>query len=107
MKTITMPQDRKEIESGILHRLICADEVKNVGLFAHVTLKPGEVVDFHEHHGEFETYYILKGEAVYNDNGNVSTINAGAVTYTADGCGHGIKNDGIEDVEFIALIVKQ
>ncbi len=31
------------------------------GLYAEVTLEPGAVLGYHEHHGESETYYILSG----------------------------------------------
>lgn len=37
--------------------------------FALAQLKPGEEVGYHEHIGESESYYIISGEGVYNDNG--------------------------------------
>ena len=43
-----------------------------VGLFAKVTIPPRDVLEFHEHHGETETYYILSGE--------------GSTTMTAERC---------------------
>ena len=83
-------------------------EGKNPGLkmFSHVTLKVGEAVDFHTHIGEFESYYILSGTGLYIDHDETVTVNAGTVTFTPSGKGHGIRNVGDKPLEFIALIVK-
>lgn len=75
-------------------------------LFARVTLPPGAVLGYHEHHGNGEGYFILSGSGEYDDNGNRRTVRAGDVTWTPDGSGHGLSNaNGSEDLVFIALIV--
>ena len=56
-------------------------------------------------HIVLEIYYILKGEAEYNDNGTVVTVKAGDVTHTLPGEGHGITNVKDEPMEMIALIL--
>ena len=38
-------------------------------MFAEVTIAPGCSLGYHEHHGESETYYIIKGQGEYDDNG--------------------------------------
>ncbi len=63
-------------------------------VFGHTTLQPGCSIGFHIHKGESETYYILNGQADYNDNGITVPIQAGDVTFCADGEGHGIANTG-------------
>ncbi len=76
-------------------------------MFAKVTIPPGCSIGFHEHHGNTETYHILQGEALYNDNGNEMKIGVGTTTFCPDGEGHGIENcasDG--DLVFMALITK-
>ena len=73
--------------------------------YAHIKLEPGCSMGFHEHHGETECYYILKGTAEYNDNGEMKTLCEGDVSFTDDGEGHGIKNNGPGDLEFMALIL--
>lgn len=78
-----------------------------VGLFADVTIEAGGHLDYHEHHGETETYYILEGCGVYNDNGREYEVKAGDVTFCEDGCGHGIVCKGDEPVRFMALIIKK
>lgn len=74
-------------------------------MFSEVTLKPGCEIGFHEHHGETETYFLTKGAGVYRDNDVEYPVEAGDVTFCADGNGHGLKNTGEEDLVFTALIL--
>ena len=78
-----------------------------VTLFAKVTILPGDELSYHEHHGETETYYVLSGKGMYDDNGKAVPIEAGDVTFCKDGDGHGVKNNGDEDLVFVALILKK
>ena len=77
-----------------------------IDMYSHVKLNAGEKVNFHVHVGESEIYYILKGKAVYDDNTEKVLIEAGAVTFTPSGSGHGIENVGGETLELMALVVK-
>jgi mannose-6-phosphate isomerase-like protein (cupin superfamily) len=90
-----------------LEKLLGPAEMKDkCGLFARVTLHPGDVLGFHEHHGNGECYFILSGEGEYDDNGVKRVVKAGDVTWTPDGAGHGLSNAaGKEDIVFIALII--
>ena len=74
--------------------------------FAKLTVKPGTRMGYHQHVGDYEFYYILKGQGEYNDNGNVVPCKAGDVFKCEDGGYHCIINNSDEDIEFIALIVK-
>lgn len=76
-------------------------------MFSKVTLKPNCELGHHEHHGETETYYILTGKGMYDDNGQGVPVEAGDVTFCEDGNGHGLKNTGDEDLTFVALILKK
>jgi len=88
------------------HVLGPAELKDKCGLYARVTLKPGDVLGYHEHHGNGECYFILSGEGEYDDNGKKRMVRAGDVTWTPDGSGHGLSNaGGKEDVVFMALIV--
>lgn len=74
-------------------------------VFGHTTVYPGSEIGYHVHNGDSETYYILSGHGLYNDNGTVAEIGPGDVTCCASGEGHGLRCLGDEPVEMIALIL--
>lgn len=74
-------------------------------VFAHTTVTPGSGIGYHTHSSDTEIYYIYSGTGEYNDNGVIRTVEAGDVTITPSGTGHGIKCIGDEPLELIALIV--
>ena len=79
---------------GILRKEVLIDKEQmgeHCGLFGEVTLEPGAVLGYHEHHGETETYYILSGNGVYVDNGEEIPAKEGDVFFCKDGDGHGEK----------------
>ena len=91
----------------VIESLLGANELnEKCGLFARVTLAKGCELGYHTHHGETETYYILSGRGIYDDNGVKLSVNAGDVFFCRDGCGHAISNTGDESLGFIALIIK-
>ena len=82
------------------------EELNDKGrLFANITLKPGCSIGFHTHENESELFYLMKGEALYNDNGTEYPVTAGDVMICPAGTGHAIANNGQEDVEVCAVIV--
>ena len=56
-------------------------------LFANITLKPGCGIGFHMHENESELFYVMKGEALYNDNGTECVVHAGDVMVCPSGSG--------------------
>lgn len=91
-----------------LHLIDLADfEKRNpkLKMYSQAVLEVGEEVEYHLHVGEAETYYVLSGKGLYNDNGEISEIGPGTVTYTPSGSGHGIKNIGEDKLIFMALII--
>ena len=76
-------------------------------LFAHVTVDPGCSIGYHDHQHETEFYYIIKGEAVFNDDGKEVLVHAGDICATGYGASHGLENKTDEPVELIALIVME
>ena len=88
--------------------LLSAEELgEYCKMFSQVTIRPGCELGHHEHHGETEAYYILSGKGMYDDNGRALEAEPGDVFFCRDGEGHGIKNNGREDLVFIALILKR
>ena len=83
-----------------------AEEMYEKGrLFNHVVLAPGAEIGWHIHQGDGETYYILKGLGEYSDNGTITTVQPGDVTFVDAGEGHSLKNIGDVPLEAIALIL--
>lgn len=74
-------------------------------MYAEVTLEPGCSLGYHEHSNESETYYIVKGQGEYNDNGTIRHVTVGDRTFTPNGFGHGMANKGDTDLVFMALII--
>jgi mannose-6-phosphate isomerase-like protein (cupin superfamily) len=74
-------------------------------LFAKSVLTPGSSIGNHTHKGDFENYYILKGKALVNDNGEEHILEAGDSILTQNGFSHSIENVGDTDLEYIALII--
>ena len=73
--------------------------------FAHTTVHPGSGIGYHVHVGDGEVYYVLSGRGEYSDNGAVTTVEAGDVTFCAPGEGHSILCLGDEPLELITLIL--
>ncbi len=76
-------------------------------LFKHIVLDPGCSIGYHTHEHETEFYYMLKGEAVFSDNGTEVTLRAGDISATGYGEGHSLENRSQEPVELIALIIME
>ena len=90
----------------IIKRLLGEKELNGkCGLYAEVTIEPGCSFGYDVHHNEGETYYILSGTGGFADNAPVRPVRAGDVTFTPDGCGHGLENTGDTDLVFMALII--
>ncbi len=92
-------------ELTITHLLTPKELTDKCEMFAKVTIPVGASLDIHSHIGNTETYYIIQGEGLYNDNGKDMKIGVGTTTFCADGEKHGIENIGNEDLIFIALII--
>ena len=82
------------------------EELNNKGrLFANITLNPGCSIGFHMHENESELFYVMKGEALYNDNGTEYPFSAGDVMLCPAGTGHAVANNSEETVELCAIII--
>ena len=92
-------------EITITHLLTPKELDGKCAMFAKVTIPPGASIGEHFHKGNTETYHILQGEALYNDNGTDKKISAGETTFCPDGEKHGIENIGNDDLIFMALII--
>ena len=106
-KTIEVKKLFNGAGEAVMHRILNgADEMYGKGrVFSHLHLKPGCEVGWHVHRGDGETYYILRGRGLYNDNGTEVEVCPGDVTFVDSGEGHALLNNGEEELEAIALIL--
>lgn len=74
-------------------------------MFNHIWLEPGSSISYHQHVGETEWYYIIKGHGLFHDNGKDVEVFDGDVTITNDQEFHSLKNIGDDVLEMIALIL--
>ena len=92
-------------EAKMVRILEGADEMYGKGrVFNHLVLEPGCEIGWHIHHGDGETYYILKGQGEYSDNGTPVTLGPGDVAFVDDGQGHSLKSSGPETLEAIRAL---
>ena len=105
--TFTMPSANGK-GAVYIEKILDEELADKCGLYAKVTIPAGSVLGYHEHHGIGESYFVLSGSAIYDDNGVKRTIGPGDQTWTPDGSGHGVDNSkGAEDIVFMALIVNK
>lgn len=82
------------------------DESNRVGRLFGVSIIPvGCSIGYHQHTGDNEVYYFLKGTAKVSDNGKDDVLGPGDCMVCFDGDSHGIENIGDCDLEYIALIL--
>lgn len=88
------------------HKLLEGDEFLGAGrLYNIVTFPPKCSIGYHTHTGESETYYVLKGKGIFNDDGVETEVSEGDVMYTGPGHSHGLANASDEDLVISALIM--
>ena len=106
-QTVTVNEKMRGGEGkAIMETIITPEEMYSKGrLFSKVVLAPGCGIGWHMHENEMETYYIVKGTAEFDDDGEKTLLSPGDAAYTASGHSHAIANRGGEDVELLALIL--
>lgn len=102
-KIVNMRGGNKEV---YVTHVLEKEEFKTKGrLFAKIKLEPGASIGLHTHTGDFETFYILKGEGTLQDNGSSTVLRAGDMSFCDNGQSHAIENTGDVDLEIMALIL--
>ncbi|WP_353097364.1 cupin domain-containing protein [Tissierella praeacuta] len=74
-------------------------------LYGKSIIKPGNSIGYHVHKGDQEAYFILRGKALYNDNGIGTILEPGDLAICRDGESHSIQATGEEDLEYVMLIL--
>ena len=83
------------------------NDLNNKGrMLAIMTLPPGSSIGHHKHVGETETYYVLSGQGVVNDNGREVVVKPGDMVHTGNGESHSVRNtSNSTNLEILALIL--
>lgn len=82
------------------------DELKGKArLVAEITLESGCSIGKHEHAGEEEIFYIIEGEGIVDDNGDMRQVTAGDAILTGGGGYHAIENTGTGLLKMMAIIL--
>lgn len=110
---------RKEIPTRVEHlgggegfatvyHIVSSNDLRDAGrLYARVVLEPGCSVGWHQHKGETEPYYILKGEGTFIDSDRSRhLVHPGDICTIEDGQFHSIENNSDQPLEFMALIYR-
>ncbi|MEY8339275.1 cupin domain-containing protein [Lachnospiraceae bacterium 62-35] len=93
-------------ETTRVYNILEKEEMYGTGRLFGVSVIPvGGSIGQHTHAGDFETYFILRGKARVNDNGNVQELGPGDMTQCKDGNFHAIENIGDCDLEYVAVIL--
>lgn len=88
------------------YHVLSSEELGRAGrLYGRVVLDPGCSIGWHQHVGETEPYYVLKGQGTFIDNDKKAyTVVPGDVCTIEEGQFHSIENNSDEPFEFMALI---
>ncbi len=78
---------------------------KKCRLFSELRLEKGCGIGAHTHQQESEIFYVLSGEAVYNDNGVEQTLKVGDIAICKSGESHAVRNDKETPAVLLAVII--
>ena len=93
-------------EVSIREILLKGEYKGNARLVGTITLEPGCSIGAHVHENEEEIFYIIKGTATYNDNGETVILNEGDSCLCLGGQEHSIANRMTEGkVQLFAVIL--
>lgn len=93
----------------VLYPILTAEELMGHGtMYARVVIPPRCSIGWHQHVGNTEPYYIIKGEGTFVDNDKSrTTVHAGDICTIACGEWHSMENNSEEDMEMIALVINE
>lgn len=110
-ETLTVKHELRGGKGDVyLYHIMGADEMMgHAMMYARVVLPPGSSIGVHEHVGNTEPYYIIRGSGIFTDaDGSQVRVKAGDVCLIACGESHGMENDSDEEeMEMIALILNE
>ena len=76
-------------------------------LYCTITIDPGGGIPYHPHINDKEYYSMLRGIAVYTEEGVEYTLYPGDTAKCCYGSSHGIENRSNEEIQFVAVMFKK
>lgn len=91
------------------HYIVSEEELNGHGkMYAMLRIKPHSSIGRHQHVGNTEPYYILRGRGIFEDNDGTRTeVGPGDVCVIAFNESHSIENHTDEDLDLMALIYNE
>ena len=88
------------------HHIVSEEQLNGHGsMYAMAVLRPHSSVGWHQHVGNTEPYFILKGKGVFVDNDGTRTeVGPGDVCVIEVGQSHSLENPNDEELVFMALV---
>jgi mannose-6-phosphate isomerase-like protein (cupin superfamily) len=105
MKTEVREHMRGGAKQVTLENIMDNGTVAHCRMFGKLTLVPGASIGKHQHIGETEYYWILQGEGIVTEADGEKHVKAGDLVITGGGATHAIRNEGTQDLVFMALII--
>ena len=90
----------------LVHMLEKDETAGKARLVAHLLLPVGGSIGGHTHDPDAEIFIVVSGSALLDDNGALTTLNAGDVAYTSAGESHSVTNTGDTELDIIAIVIE-
>ena len=92
-----------------IRHILSKDELmRHATMYAHVIIPPYASIGLHQHVGNTEPYYIIKGEGIFIDNdGSRTVVKPGDVCVIEVGQSHAMENPNEEPLEMMALVINE
>lgn len=95
-----------QLEVTMRNLLEGPDEMNGKGrLFSILSIPVGGSIGHHQHKGESEVFYVLKGTGEFEDEGEMIPAAPGDILFTPVNGHHALRNTGSEPLDVIALIL--
>lgn len=93
----------------VLYHILNQEELMGHGtMYARVVIPPHCSIGWHQHVGNTEPYYIIKGQGTFIDNDRSETlVGPGDICTIQCGQWHSMENNSDEDLEMIALVIHE
>ncbi|MPM61646.1 Oxalate-binding protein [bioreactor metagenome] len=89
----------------IIHLLSQGEYNGKARLIGVINLESGCSIGEHIHENEEEIFYVISGEATYDDNGKTEMLSVGDTCICKGGQKHSLKNNAAEKLSVFAVIL--